>query len=233
MTLLERCAQVQQELVRIESLESASKDSERDRSRHDEIRPLRIGLEDALAREKALRQAGISFAALASPHKLFSAFEEYRRSLDEQETAKRNVYGTFKTALTASADNSVELVKKTIDGLVVRNAEIDEIALKPYEDVSALKSKVAAIRQKRTEYASAFSARHKSVSDLSSFLELRAELLSLTQELKHEYLPPEVTEFFRAVHSGKATIFMLTDSVRTWLETHDQLKDFRITLPVR
>jgi hypothetical protein len=233
MTLLERCTQIQQKFARIESLESASKDAERDRSRHDEIQPLRTGLEDALARDKTLRQAGVSFAALTSPPKLFSAFEEYRRSLDEPETAKRNAYGTFKTALAAFADNSIELVKKTIDGLVIRNAEIDEIALKPYEDVSSLKSKVAVIRQKRAEYTSASSARHKSVSDLSSFLELRAELLSLTQELKHEHLPPEVTEFFRAVHSGKATIFMLTDSVRTWLETHDQLKDFRIMLPVR
>lgn len=233
MTLLERCAQIQQDLVRVESLESAYKEAERYRTRHDEIRPLRNSLEGALMREKALRQAGVSFAALASPPKLFSAFQEYRRSLDEPEMAKRNAYGTFNTALTAFADNSVELVKKTIDGLVIRNAEIDEIALKPYEDVSSLKSKVAAIRQKRAEYTSAFSARHKSVSDLIGFLELRAELLSLTQELKHEHLPPEVTEFFRAVHGGKATIFMLTDSVRTWLDTHDQLKDFRITLPVR
>ncbi len=233
MTILERCAQIQQDLVRIESLESASKDAERYRIRHDEIRPLRTALEDALAREKALRQAGVSFAALTSPPKLFSTFEEYRRSLDEPETAKRNAYGTFQAALTAFTDNSVEIVKKTINGLVIPNAEIDEIALKPYEDVSSLKSKVTAIRQKRTEYTSVSSARHKSVNDLSSFLQLRAELLSLAQELKHEHLPPEVTEFFRAVHSGKATIFMLTDSVRTWLETHDQLKDFRITLPVR
>ena len=89
MTLLERCAQVQQELIRIESLTSASKDAERDRSRHDEIRPLRIGLEDALAREKALSQAGVSFVALTSPPKLFSAFEEYRRSL----TSKRRQKG--------------------------------------------------------------------------------------------------------------------------------------------
>lgn len=233
MTLLERCAQIRQELVRIEALESASRDAERDRSRHFEIEPLRKDLEGALAQAEVLREAGISFAVMPGNAKLLSSFEEYRRSLDEPETAKRNAYGTFKTALTALTESSVEVVRKTIDGLVIRNSDVDEAALKPYEDVSSLKSKVAAARQKRMEYTNAASARHKSLIELSNFLQRRAELLSLAEELKHEHLPPEVTEFFRAVHGGKATIFMLTDSVRKWLETHDQLKDFRITLPPR
>jgi vacuolar-type H+-ATPase subunit I/STV1 len=233
MTLLERCAQIRQELVRIESLESASRDAERDRSRHFELEPLRKDLEGALAQGKVLREAGISFAAMPANTKLLSSFEDYRRSLDEPDAAKRNVYGTFKTALATLTESSVEVVKKTIDGLAIRNSDVDEAALKPYEDVSSLKSKVAEARQKRMEYASAASARHKSLDELRNFLQRRAELLSLAEELKHEHLPPEVTEFFRAVHGGKATIFMLTDSVRKWLETHDQLKDFRITLPLR
>lgn len=230
MTLLERCAHIQLEIVRLDTLEIASKEAARDRERHDQIQPLRIRLEEAAERAMALSQSGVPYPSWASQPKMLALFQDYAKTLEEPETGKRNAYGTFKTALSTLTENISEQVRKTIDGLSIRTSDIDDSTLKQFEGIPSLHDKLATVRRKRTDYNAAASVRNGSIADLLTFLSRRAELLTLAGELRHEHLPNEVREFYQAVHSGKATIGMLTESIRLWLETHDQLKDLRITL---
>jgi hypothetical protein len=229
MNILERCETIQVEISRLESLDRASKEAVRDREHHDQIQPLRVRLQDAAQRAKALQQSGVTFPSWQPQPKLLAQFQDFARSVQDPETGKRNAYGTFKSALTALTDDASEQVKKTVDGLVVRNSDIDEPTLKRFDGVPALQAKLAATRMKRSEYLNVLPLRHRSSTDLLNFLSVRAALLSLTDELNHVDLPAEVRDFYQAVHSGRATIGMLTDPIRAWLETHDQLKDLRIT----
>jgi hypothetical protein len=229
MTLLERCSQVQLEIVRLETLELASKEAARDRERHDQIQPLRIRLEEGAERAKALRQSGVPFPSWVPQPKMLTLYQDYSKALEEPDTGKRNAYGNFKAALSALADTTSEQVKKAIDGLSIRTSDIDDSTLKQFEGIPSLQAKLAAVRRKRADYTAAASVKNRSIADLLTFLARRAELLSLAEELRHEHLPNEVRDFYQAVHSGRATIVMLTESIRVWLETHDQLKDLRIT----
>ncbi len=233
MTLLERCATIQSEIVRLESIELASKEAAQNRERHDLIQPLRIRLQDASERATTLRKSGIPFPPWPSQPKLIALFQDYARSLDDPETAKRTAFGSLNNALTALSDSAAEQVKKAVDALSVRNADMDDSSLKQFEGIPSLEPKVAAARAKRAGYLSVVQFRHRSLPDLLKFLELRADLLSLTSELQHQHLPAEVRQFYQAVQGGKATIDMLTEPIRSWLETNDQIKELRITLRPR
>ena len=233
MTLLERCAVIQSEIARLEAIELASKEAAQNRERHDVLQPLRIKLNEAAERANVLRDSGIQVASSSPNPKMLALFYDYRQAVDDPATGKRNAFGSLNNALTTLADTSTEQVRKTIDSLSARNTDAEESFIKQYEGIPSLQAKVTATRAKRVEYQSVMGARHRSVADLLKFISVRSELWLLTDELKHQHLPPEVHDFYQAVHSGKATIEMLTAPVRSWLEANNQLKELRITLRPR
>lgn len=233
MTLLERCSVIQSEIARLEAIELASKEAGQNRERHDVLEPLRRKLHEAAEKANVLRESKIQFASWPSNPKMLALFYDYRQAVDDPATGKRNAFGSLNNALTTLADATTDQVRKTIDGLSARNPDAEESFIKQYDGIPSLQAKVTATRTKREEYQSVTGPRHRSVADLRKFISVRSELWLLVDELKHQHLPPEVREFYQAVHSGKATIETLTSSVRSWLEANDQLKELRITLRPR
>jgi hypothetical protein len=230
---MERCSVIQSEIARLEAIELASKEAGQNRERHDVLQPLRFKLDEAAEKANVLREMGIQFASWPPNPKVLALFYDYRQAVDDPATGKRNAFGSLNNALTTLADTTTDQVRKTIDSLSARNPDAEESFIKQYDGIPSLQAKVTAARTKRVEFQSVTGARHRSVLDLRKFISVRSELWLLTDELKHQHLPPEVHEFYQAVHSGKATIETLTSSVRSWLEANDQLKELRITLRPR
>jgi hypothetical protein len=233
MTILEVCDEVLAKVKELHSREEAHNDAEKYRTRKDELEPLRISLDGNLARGGILRAKGVVLTKFSMPPKVLATAEEFLSTLEDPELGQKNTYGRLRAGLNKTTDALADTIKAAIDGLEKPLGAVEESVLKQLETIPAFKHKIAAVRQKKEEYERASSQKARTVNDLDVFLTKRAELLLLADELKHEDLPPEVLKFFRAVRLNQASIDTLTDTVRTWLDQHDQLKDLRITIVQR
>jgi hypothetical protein len=233
MTILEVCDDVLTKVKELHSRQEAHSEAQKFRTRKDDLEPLRISLRDDLLRSRTLRGKGVTLLKFRMPPNVLPIAQEFLSTLDDPELGPKNTYGRLRTALNKTSEGLQDAVKNTVDTLENPLAAVEESVLKQLETVPAFKHKIQTVRQKKDEYQRAFSQRFRTPNDLDIFLRTRAELLILADGLKHEDLPAEVFEFFRAVRLNQASIDTLTDTVRTWLAQHDQLKDLRITIVQR
>jgi hypothetical protein len=233
MTILEVCDEVLARVQELHSRQEAHSDAEKYRTRKDELAPLSGSLHDNLARVRVLRAKGVALPKFKIPPNILATSEEFLSTLEDPELGQKNTYGRLRTGLNKTSDALQDAIKEAIDELESPLGAVEESVLKQLETIPAFKHRIATVRQKKEEYERAFLGKFRTPSDLDVFLARRAELLLLADELKHEDLPPEVLRFFRAVRLNQASIDTLTDTVRTWLAQHDQLKDLRITLVQR
>ncbi len=233
MTIVEVCDEVLAKVNELHARQEAHSDAEKYRTRKDELVPLRVSLAEDLARSRILRKKGVSLAKFKMHPNVLATGEEFLSTFEDPELGQKNTYGRFRSGLSKTSEAFRDAIKETIDALESPLGSVEEPVLKQLETVPALMHKIALVRQKKREYEAAASQKHRTPTDLDVFLTRRAELLLLGDELKHENLPSEVLEFFRAVRSNQASIDKLTDTVRAWLVQNDQLKDLRIIMVQR
>jgi hypothetical protein len=230
MTILEVCDEVLAKIKELHSKEEAHSDAKKYRTRSDELTPLNVSLSDDLARTRILQAKGVPIGKFKMPANVVTIAEEFLSTLEDPEVGQKNTYGRLRTGSEKTSDALQVVIKDALNGLESPLGAVEESVLKHLEAVPAFKRKIETVREKKGEYERAFPQRFRTPSDLDVFLTKRAELLLLGDELKHEDLPNEVLEFFRAVRSNQASIDKLTDKVRAWLVQHDQLKDLRIII---
>jgi stalled ribosome alternative rescue factor ArfA len=233
MTILEVCDEVLVKVKELHSREEAHSDAKKYRTRKDELAPLSVSLTDDLARSRILRAKGVPIPKFKMPANVLTIAEEFLSTLEDPELGQRNTYGRLRTGLERTSEALQGAIKDSVNKLESPLGAVEEPVLKQLETVPAFKHKIEMVRQKKGEYERAASQKFRTPPDLDAFLTKRSELLLLGDELKHEALPPEVQEFFRAVRSNQASIDKLTETVRKWLAEHDQLRDLRIIIVPR
>ncbi len=229
MTVLDRCTTVRRQIQALNILKLAYKNAETFRERATELKDLREGLDDGVARLEVLKARDL-LPRVPSPAKATAVVARCRGGLAANPTEIGADYGLLKRALGGLTTEVLGVVDKVLEAVQRDLPSVDEAFLKQVELVPGYQGKVLSIRQQRQTFLQGTDPR-RSAEALAQFLDRRTELRSLADDLKPSQFPAEILDFFKAGRQGQgAPLEKFTDSVQQWLKERDLLKNVRVTV---
>ena len=216
MTVLERCKNLRELIIKRDVLRRADKEAEVFRARADELRPARTQLSGDLERLEVLQRKGVAITKPPLPTNALRALKDYESSLAANPNESGRDFGRLKRILEKVGEELRAATHKALDAVTGNLPTIEESFLKQVELIPSRKDQVARIREKRDALfkGKALDLRSKTPNELEEFLDKRNELRALAYELNLEDFPKEVLEFFKAVRQGGAPLEKLTDRDR-------------------
>lgn len=230
MTLLERCRTLRGAVDRRNEMKRAHKDSEVFRERLAELQTTKTALSETLARLAILREKGVAVVPLPSAAVALKATAEYRERLVGDATESGRDSGRFKRSIDKIVRDVKECDTKSTASVIRDVPSIEEVFLKQVELIPTYTTQVQKIRQVRDGLLQGIDPQSMSAESLARFLDRRAELRALADQLNPGEFPKEVLDFFRAARSGGASLDKFTVAVQAWLAARDQLKNVRVSV---
>jgi DNA repair ATPase RecN len=233
MALLDRCTSLRQRIEKHDSLRRAHKEAEAFRERANALEKTHGELAAAMRRVEVLRLKTLEVAQLPDPSPAVAASDEYVAELTDSSGEGDN-YSRFKRLVDKVTREVGAAVTKALETIKRDLPTIEESFLKQVEHIPTYQERVARIRKERDLLFAKADPASMSPEDLSEFLDRREDLRKLADLLNPTEFPKEVLDFFRAVRQQEgAPLERLTETVRTWLQERDQLKNIRVRVLAR
>lgn len=230
MTVLDRCTTVRAQIQARNTLKLAYKNAETFRERASELKELREGLDDGVARLEVLKARDLLPRIVPSPTKATAVLSRCQDGLTANPNEIGADYGLLKRALGGLTKEVLGVVEKVLEAVQRDLPTVDEAFLKQVELVPGYQGKVLSIRQQRQTFLQGTDPR-RSAEALAQFLDRRTELRSLADDLEPSQFPMDVLEFFKAGRQGQgAPLERFTDGVQLWLKERGLLKNVRVTV---
>lgn len=233
MVLLDRCTSLRNRIARYDSLRRAYKDAEAFRDRANALEGTQRELAAAMRKVEVLRLKSLEITKLPDPSAALAARDEYVAELTDSPVEGGN-YSRFKRSVDKVTRDVGTAVTKALETVKRSLPTIDEAFLKQVELIPTHTEQVVRIRKERDVLFAKADPATMSPEELSTFLDRREDLRRLADRLNPTEFPKEVLDFFRAARQQDgAPLEKLTDTVRTWLQQRDQLKNVRVRVLTR
>jgi hypothetical protein len=228
MSLLGRCQDLHKRIEKHNELQLAHAEAEDFRVRVTEIKEIRESLESVLSKVRVLKTKGIRIAKMPDPKNSLDLLNDASQFLVDGSPEFGKCYGRLKRAIDNARKGVIGVVEKALESVGRDFQTLDEPFLRQVEQIPAYKDKVSLIRLKRDELRGGIEAQSKTAGELEQFLDRRDQLRRLADELKPDEFPEEVLKFYSAARNFGAPLDKLTDTVKSWLQEHNELKNIRI-----
>lgn len=226
MTLQERFEAAREQAARAHALEQEKAAAGKVGERAKQLQELRLAIGNDRGRRDALRSHGFPVAwpdatkaanALAAVH---AAFDTGNVGTTE--------FGKLTKALGKFNEEANEAVSTQV-AAALKSFQKDASELKGLRDVEGFTQRVHGL-QREAEALAAHDWKRAEPSVLEGLLQKRQALLKLIDPLLHAEVPAGVREFFTAARGDGASLKLLTEEVKQWLDQNGHLNKVRLVL---